>query len=543
MADLEAKSQALISLEDHSKVAQQAQEALVSTLEDELQTKSRELEEAKSSAEASIRAQEEAISSLKGELQALSLKLEAAEAASVDAEKAREQLSLDLDALRAENDRRVQDLTAELHERSDSLRTVQSSLSHEQQTRQELEGSLVSAQDQLAAALAEKAVLQGRLDELAATLAQAESSSAIARSESSTEIASLRAELDAKVQALEDLQQAISAETAAKQDALASLESLKSELTSQNTTLQSEIDLKNLSLSSAESELAEERKAKAEMARLMETMRDELAEVTAELEARSRALQNAEASAAELRAAKDELENTLKNVQDVGSSPGHGRALSGTTAITSDQSSPTSLYLNLNGSKLSHRASQHFLHPYGTPGDAGSGGARSSKSTFEHYVSSSQQSLHGDASCASHDQSFASHEPLEPPHSPKAMSTVSKRKSGGIRQKVNSFVRRKSAVNHEQSDPAVVSFPTGDSEDSTSATSSSKHHGRDRVKSIISKFTPHKAHRHASSSSFQSFASNSAQSPPRSPTSPPHLTMSPPEITQLPDIPSGGRLL
>lgn len=156
---------------------------------------------------------------------------------------------------------------------------------------------------------------------------------------------------------------------------------------------------------------------------------------------------------------------------------------SGSTAITSDQSSPASFYLNLNTSKVSHRTSQQFLHPYDINDDA-----RSSKSTFEHDVSSS---LHGDASYTPQDQSFLSHDPSEPQPSPKGRHIIGKRRSGGIRQRVSSFVRRKSAQHHDQPDPAMVSFPTGDSEDSTSATSSPKLHGRERVKSIISKFAPH----------------------------------------------------
>lgn len=196
----------------------------------------------------------------------------------------------------------------------------------------------------------------------------------------------------------------------------------------------------------------------------------------------------------------------------------------GTTAITSDQSSPASFYLHLNDSHANHvgQSSSTFLQPFAQHGDADS--HRSSKSTFEHFV----ESPPGEASPS-------------PSLAPSGQTAGSKKRPG-IRQRVNSFVRRKSAVHHT-SDPdgAMVSFPSGDSEDSTSGKSAHHPHGeRNRVRSMLQKLTPSKGHsfRRASASSMSSHTLASP-SPPGSPHSP-----SPSATAEFLStaIPSGGRL-
>ena len=137
----------------------------------------------------------------------------------------------------------------------------------------------------------------------------------------------------------------------------------------------------------------------------------------------------------------------------------------GTTIIVSSgASSPT------NSSPTSRRHYSTFLHPNGHHSDA-----RSSKSTFEHDVVSSQ----------GHDE---------------ALKPAGSKKRPGIRQRVTSLVRRKSSAPHQhqhqhhENEQGTLSFPaSADSEDSTSAGSSHHPHERNRVKSMFQKLTPGKA--------------------------------------------------
>lgn len=207
----------------------------------------------------------------------------------------------------------------------------------------------------------------------------------------------------------------------------------------------------------------------------------------------------------------------------------------GTTAFPSDVSSPGSVLFDINEHSGSHYSS--FLHPTGHHHDA-----RSSKSTFEHFVDGS-----------SHDAS------------PKGV-----KKKPTIRQRVSSFVRRGNHQHHEKgrdghsvrengqddhqhqdTQQGAVSFPTGgDSEDSTSAKSTHHTGERHRVKSVLQRFTPHKPvcsqHSHrgnllkSAQNSFRrasasSFSSQTRRSPPASPLNPII------DITAGP-IPSGGHL-
>lgn len=169
------------------------------------------------------------------------------------------------------------------------------------------------------------------------------------------------------------------------------------------------------------------------------------------------------------------------------------------TTLNGDQSSPGSMFLDLNDvpsspsrPPLSHSRPSSFLHPHhGTSSEHGFD-MRSSKSTFEHYV----------------DSSHAGHEQDGPPSgSGSPLGSVSGKKRGSkIRERVTSFVRRKSSGTHTQTrshgnspqhpaEPLPVAFPTAGAEsgeDSTSAKSSHPHE-RNRVKSLIHKLTPSKA--------------------------------------------------
>lgn len=99
-----------------------------------------------------------------------------------------------------------------------------------------------------------------------------------------------------------------------------------------------------------------------------------------------------------------------------------------------------------------------------------SSSARSSKSTFEHFVESDESPTKG---------------------------SLKKRKSRGF---FNSFRRKSSGTHHADQESALVTsppagavaFPAGDSEDSTSM-SSSQHHERNRVTSMFKKLAPSKS--------------------------------------------------